>query len=165
MEISKNSDKSVKIKLKKITIVTDPEKKIEADIAIITDSIGTNSVYDDYQLVIEGPGKYEKNGIYIRGEKVGNSVTYEILDGATKIHFAPSNSLEKFKEEDDINVLIIKAVGKIDESIFASFSSSIMTIFGPEELLQLSSESVRRVSKVNLKSREEYAGNVLILSA
>ena len=164
MELTKHGDNSIKIKLKKLTIVTDPEKKTEAEAAIVTVGVPPKTLYEEYPLVIEGPGEYEKNGVYIKGEKVGDGVTYEIIDGA-KIHLAPSSSLEKFKEEDDIDVLIVKTMSVVDESIFSSFSSSIVVLYGPSEHITIKSESIKKLNKVNLKNKDELIGSVIVLES
>ena len=164
MDLSKLSDTSLKIKLKKLTIVTDPEKKADAEVAIVTAGVPDKTLYDEYPLVIEGPGEYEKNGIYIKGERVGEGISYTIIDGTSQIHFAQSTALEKFKEE-DIEVLIIKAVAKVDEGMLSSFSGSIVVVFGNPEFIQISPEVVKHTNKITPKTREEFAGSIVILDA
>lgn len=164
MDLTKLSDLSLKIKLKKLTIVTDPEKKADAEVAIVTAGVPDKTMYDEYALVIEGPGEYEKNGIYIKGEKVGEGIAYTIIDGTSKIHFAESTALEKFKEE-DIEVLIVKAVAKVDESTLSSFSGSIVAVYGNPEFIQISPEVAKHTNKITSKTREEFAGSIVILDA
>lgn len=164
MDLSKLSDSSLKIKLKKLTIVTDPDKKVEAEVAIVTSGIPEKTLYDEYALVIEGPGEYEKNGIYIRGERAGEGIAYTIMDGTSQIHFAESSALEKFKEE-DIEVLIVKAVGEVNEASFSSFSGSLIVVYGNAEFLKINPELVKKTSKLSLKNKDEFAGSIVILEA
>lgn len=164
MEISKTAD-SVKIKLKKMTIVIDPTKKAEAEVVIATNGNPPKEYFDEYPLVIEGPGEYEKNGVYIRGQKTGDFTSYEIMDGGGKMHFTTTESLEKLKDESDVEVVLIRATGKVDESIFSAFSSSVLVLYNAGAEVVLDSETIKKMNKVNLKNREEFRGTVIMLDA
>ena len=95
---------------------------------------------------------------------MGEGISYTIIDGTSQIHFAQSTALEKFKEE-DIEVLIIKAVAKVDEGMLSSFSGSIVVVFGNPEFIQISPEVVKHTNKITPKTREEFAGSIVILDA
>lgn len=161
MEIVKISDNSIKIKTKNVSIAVDPVTKTDSDIIIVTNESVSLVVPDDIKLLIEGPGEYEVGGVHIKGEKAGADFMYTIFDDAYRLYLLPMELISKVREDDDMDAIVIKATGEISKKDVSTLSSSVI-VYGVKGNMQ-EDENVKRLSRVNLKKKEEIKGFIVYL--
>lgn len=161
MELQCITGTTIKISSKKGIILIDPDTTPEAAIAIMTQEEGSYETTNE-TLIIEGAGEYEAKGIVVKGIRVGQTPSYEIDTEDGKLLFALSSSLEKLTDEDEFDGVLIKVVDALDEGKLAAVTSGLIILYGDEANIPDGLKE-HRVSKVNLKKKEELPGNILFL--
>ncbi|RJQ24849.1 hypothetical protein C4577_06925 [Candidatus Parcubacteria bacterium] len=164
MEIIRINDESIRIKGKKISVVTDPDEKAEGDVFIYTtrSESRTSMANTEGKLVVEGPGEYEVGGVHFRVSSDNDNLIYKI-DEDSNVLLLTSKSAKKV-EEGDYTAVIIKAVEKLEEGDLSNFSSSNIVLYGKEENIALNDANLKRIPKVNLKKKDEIQGFIVVLS-
>lgn len=164
MEVHSISENSIRIKTKNLTIVTDPEKTIEADVYLYTHPTSTYPDGSEDLLSIEGPGDYETRGVSIRGVATKNGLYYIIHDDG-KILLAATSTVPGLDEaEEEYDAVVLKVVDNIDEKIMGTFSGSAVLLYGETSLVSLGNATSQKQPKVNLKKKEEFVGTPILLN-
>lgn len=153
MEITYIAHSCFKIKGKDLTLIIDPYDpnstgqkfvKVSADVVLLSHFHDDHSYVDgigDYELLIDSPGQYEKNGVFIngyktyhdnkQGEERGKNTVYVIeIDDITIMHLGDLGhelSKETIEKIPDIDVLLIPVGGvyTIDAETAVKVISSI----------------------------------------
>lgn len=162
MELTSPIANSLKINSKKGYILVDPDASEDAKIVILSDDSSSDIQQTPENLVIYGPGDFEASGILIKGTRNENETMYSIDTGEGRALVVSSTSLSKLADEDDYDVVVVKAVGPVDDAALSALSSKLVVVYGNEENIP---ETLRtkKVAKINLKKREEIEGNVVYL--
>lgn len=163
MEISQTGDTSLKIKTKNTTLAVDPTK-IDSDVVILT-SNEVVDIPDTVKVVIDGPGEYEVAGVSVRGERVSGQLLYHIYDDQYKVILTPSTLISTLKDEEGYDALVIKVDGKLDNDMLNVSASDTLVLYGKHVNESIpSGENTKRMSRVNLKKKDEIKGFVIVLS-
>jgi hypothetical protein len=162
MELTSPALNTLKINSKRGYILVDPETSEDAKIIILSDSSEREITQTPENLVIYGPGDYEASGILLKGARTDNETTYSIDAGEGKVLIVQSTSIAKLTDEDDYDAVIVKAVSPVDEAALSALSAQLVVVYGdpiniPEAL------KANKVSKLNLKKKEELTSNVVYL--
>lgn len=166
MEISLVKSNSIKFKSGKTVIVTDPVSRVDALGVILTD----NNSYDldkieEKRVVISGPGEYEIGGISIVSKNIKGDNIFNINSDSSNILLLPSSQVSKMQGDDEYDCVVIKVIGKITEDEFSVFNSKCYVLYGNLDLVNLKSESIEKVNKINLRRSEEITGKIFLFSA
>ena len=159
MELTAPNGATLKINSKKGNVLINPEFTDDAKIVIIDDGApDISSKYSD-SLVIYGPGEYEANGIMVKGTRGEDKTMYVIDTGEGKILHVLSSSSSKLSNEDEFDLVVVKAVAPVEEADLTSLSSKLVVVYGDEQnIAPVIREN--RTNKVNLKKSEDITTNV-----
>lgn len=161
MELQRTANSTIKISSKKGIVLIDPDATPDAAIAIMSEEVGNFDTTDE-TLIIEGAGEYEAKGISVKGVRIADTLSYEIDTEESKLLFALSSSLEKLADKDEFDGVLVKVVGPLDEGKLAAVTSGLVILYGDEANIP-DNLKANRVSKVNLKKKEELPGNIIFL--
>lgn len=161
MELQRIAQNTIRISSKKGIILIDADLPPDASVVIMTNDEFIYPTTDD-TLIIEGAGEYEAKGIVVKGIAVAGVTTFEIDTEDSKLLFARSASLEKLSDKDEFDCVLIKVESMLDEGKLAAVTSGLVVLYGDEANIPDSLKE-HRVSKVNLKKKEELPGNILFL--
>lgn len=164
MEVTRLTDTSIKVKTKTASFVIDPNGKAEADVILLIDpSDADTKLVSNSRITIEGPGDYEVMDVAIQGQSFGKYYGYTLDDGASKIYIIPSVAVEKEKDEEGFNALIVKAVEGFDIEKVTSFAPDICLAFGDPVQIDHATEA-KKVTKVNVRKVDDsLKGQVVLL--
>ncbi len=162
MELTSPILDSLKINTKKGYILVDPDSSEDAKIIILSDGSDQEIQQNPENLVIYGPGDFEASGILIKGTRLEKETMYSVDTGEGKILIVLSTSIAKLADEDDFDVVVVKAVSPVEESALAAISSKLVVVYGdsanvPEAI------KANKTNKLNLKKQEELTSNVIYL--
>ena len=161
MELQRITATTIKISSKKGIVLIDPDTTPDSAIAIMSEEEGNYETTDD-TLIIEGAGEYEAKGISVKGVRIADTLSYEIDTEDSKLLFALSTSLEKLVDKDEFDGVLIKVVNALDEGKLAAVTSGLVILYGDEANIPDSLKQ-NKVSKVNLRKKEELPGNIIFL--
>lgn len=161
MELTQPYQNTLKINGKKGYVLFNPQVAEEAKIVILDDN-SDSSVFSDDTLCIYGPGEFEAGGIVVKGTRSEGSTMYEVENGEGRALHVLSDSIAKLTDEDDFDVVIIKAITPIEEAQLSSLSRGIIVVYGDLENVP---EKVResKVTKVSIRKKDELPGNIVFL--
>ena len=162
MEFTSPALNTLKISTKKGYILVDPDTSEDAKIIILSDGSATDISQTKDNLVIYGPGDFEASGILVKGTRAEKDTTYSLDSGDGRALLVSSSSVESLTDEDDYDVVAVKAVGPVEESALASLSSKLVIVYGNEEFMP-DALKAKKQNKINAKKIEETEGNVLYL--
>lgn len=162
MELTSPILNTLRINSKKGAILIDPDSSEDAKIIILSDGSTQNINQNDDNLVIYGPGDFEASGILIKGTRAENETMYSIDTGDGRILAVNSNSISKLADEDDYDIVAVKALGLVDEAALSAISSKLVVVYGSSEFIP---ESLlgKKLAKISLKKRDDIEGNVVYL--
>lgn len=166
MEISLLKDTSIKIKSKTCAVIVDPVSKTDGDVVILTnpaDSLIDAEKVESSKITIDGAGEYEIGGMSITIIDKGE-LLYSFYADSMKVLLLSESMLSKLKEEDEYNAIIVKVNEEVKDTVFSNLPSDLFIFYGDLEKVQLKEENIKKVSKVNLKKKEEYEGSIILLS-
>lgn len=162
MELTSPQIGTLKIQTKKGYVLIDPDTSDEAKIVILSDNSGKDVIQTESNLVIYGPGDFEASGILVKGSRPEDEAMYSIDTGEGRGLFVLSTSIAKLADEDDIDVVMVKAINPVDEAKLAALSTKLVVVYGDEANIP-DTLRVGKVNKVNLKKPEELTSNVVYL--
>jgi hypothetical protein len=162
MELTSPHLNTLKINSKKGYVLVDPDSAEDAKVIILSDDSTQDIAQTADYLVIYGPGDYEASGILIKGTRNDNQTMYSIDTGEGRILVVLSTSIAKLADEDDYDIVAVKAVTPIEESAVSSLSSNLVVVYGDEANIPDSLKE-KKVAKVNLKKKEELGSNLVYL--
>lgn len=160
MELSLLYQQTLKISGKKGYVLFNPQTVEEATIVILDDN--SNANFDSEVLIIYGPGEFEAGGVVVKGSRPDASTIYEIDNGEGRALHVLSDSISKLSDEDDFDVIIIKAISPVEEAQLSTISSGLIVLYGEEENIP---EKVKenKVNKISLRKKDELPGNIVYL--
>lgn len=163
MELSAPSSNTLKITSKKGVVLVNPSfTDTTATIVLIDDNaLDISDKYPD-SLVIYGPGEFESSGIMIKGTRSEKDTMYVIDTGEGKVLHALSTSIQKLSDEDDYDVVVVRAVSSVEEASLSSLSSKLVVVYGDSENIPQTVKD-NTVNKINLKKKDELTSNVVYL--
>lgn len=161
MELTQPYQNTLKINGKKGYVLFNPQAAEDAKIIILDDQ-GDPSQFSDDTLCVYGPGEFEAGGIVVKGTRTEGSTMYEIENGEGRALHVLSDSVGKLSDEEDFDVVIIKAITPIEEAQLTSLSSGIIVVYGdvvniPDKVKE------SKVSKVLIRKKEELPSNIVYL--
>lgn len=163
MEVTRLTDTSIKIKTKTAILVVDPNNKAEADVILLVDPNDADvKMVTNSRITIEGPGDYEIMDVAIQGKTFGNYYGYTIDDGMSKIYVIPSVAVEKEKDEEGLNALIVKAVEGFDIEKVTSFAPDLCLAFGDAMQIDHATEA-KKVNKINVRKFDDSLKGQIVL--
>lgn len=162
MELTSPGAKTLKVNSKKGAVLFDPEYSDDCKIVISEDDAPDVSQKFQDTLVIYGPGEFEVGGIMVKGTRNDDKTMYEVDTGEGKMLHALSTSISKLSTEDEYDVVVVRAVSKVEEADLSSLSSKLVVVYGPEENVG-DSLKTNKINKVSLKKLEDITTNVVYL--
>lgn len=135
MDIQILSEGSIKIKIKKTSIVVNPSlsmPKTEADVVLSFEKNTDASKVAEYRLLVDGAGEYEIGGLKISATKLGEDLTFAFgLDSfeasLVKASSLSGLSLDKVKNYDAV---LVDADADINESALTAMEPRIIVLYG-----------------------------------
>ncbi|MDO8269830.1 MAG: hypothetical protein Q7T54_04140 [Candidatus Levybacteria bacterium] len=162
MELTSPSVGTLKINCKKGYILIDPDSSEDAKVVILNDHVTQDIVQTENNLVIYGPGDFEASGILIKGVRPESETMYSIDTGEGRILIVCSTSVAKLSDEDEFDVVAVKAVGPVEESALSALTSKLVVVYGDEGNIPESLKA-KKEPKINMKKRDEIEGNIVYL--
>lgn len=162
MELTSPYQNTLKINTKKGYILVDPETSDEAKVVILSDNSDKDIVQTTENLVIYGPGDFEASGILIKGTKPEEETMYSIDTGEGRILVVSSTSIKKLTDEDDYDIVAVKAVNPLEESELTSISTKLVVVYGDLAFIPETLKNTK-LTKISLKKRDEINGDVVYL--
>lgn len=171
MEIIAASQNSFKIRSKNTSFIINPGQNStkgetsprggDADVVILTSLPTDYSVFEG-KLVISGPGEFEVAGVSIRSEKMGESISYTLLEENQSLLILPSAKKITTEESEGVTATVILLDAAFDSSL--NISSEIVVVVSPPEFLPEDKLGIKKIDKINLKKIEEFKGTTVYLS-
>lgn len=151
------SGESLRLKIKKTTLIIDPNSSIpksDADAVIAFDKNLQISKVANYRLLINGAGEYEVGGLKISSAKIGSGLMFsfglENMEIALiKAGFLSEVALDKIKNFD---VVLVNADLEINQSVLTAMEPSIIILYG-----QKARESAKELGKASLASSSKVS--------
>ena len=162
MELTSPNSLTLKIASKRGVVLINPSFVDDAKVVIIDDNLPDISEKYPDTLVIYGPGEFEVNGIMIKGARSENDTMYVIDTGEGKILHAISTSIAKLSDEDDYDVVAVKAVAPVEEAQLTSLSSKLIVVYGESSNIPQAIKD-NTVNKISLKKKDELTSNIVYL--
>jgi len=156
MDIAILSNNSLKIKIKKTTLVTDPHSeiaKVDADAIIATDKNIDAKRVNEFRVIIDSVGDYEVSGLKIVGQKIDGNVMYTFIYESVETLFVKASVLAKLPTEKikDYSVVIVNVDADLP-NVITSFEPRVIVLYGEKALegaKSLGKEDVSKSSKVS----------------
>ncbi|OGH06812.1 MAG: hypothetical protein A2171_00090 [Candidatus Levybacteria bacterium RBG_13_35_9] len=157
MDIQILSGESLKLKIKKTTLVIDPSSSIpktDADAVVAFDKSSDVSKVANYRLLINGVGEYEVGGLKITSIKIGSGIMFsfglENLETALiKASFLSETPSDKIK---DYGVVVVNADSEINQSALTAMEPRIIILYG-----QKANEAAKELGKASLTSTSKVS--------
>ena len=162
MELTSPSTTALKITSKKGIILVNPSFVDEAKILIIDDDNPDISEKYPESLVIYGPGEFESSGIMVKGIRSEKDTMYVIDTGEGKMLHVISTSIAKLSDEDDYDLVVVRAASPVEEADLSSLSSKLVVVYGESENIPQAIKD-NTVNKISLKKKDELTSNVVYL--
>lgn len=112
MEVSKQSN-GVKISTGKASVYINPASDIDSGVVIYSvpnTEIDTN----DERLIIEGPGEYEFQGIYLKGTLKNGVLSFMISYNDREIFYTNTEGITSIPEDEPFDAVIIETTEGFD---------------------------------------------------
>lgn len=166
MEVSIVRDQSIKIKNKTSSVVVDPVSKTDANVVILTKNAGRESLDNipEKAVVIDGAGEYEVGGISMIVTDMNGELTYSFDSEGTRILLLAESTLAKIKAEDEYNAIVVRVDEEVKDTVLANLTAQVFIFYGDLEKVKLQSENIQKLSKVNLRKKDDLVGSFVLLS-
>lgn len=160
MELTLPYQQTLKITGKKGYVLFNPQSAEDAKIVILDESSDID--FDSDVLCIYGPGEFEAGGIVVKGTRGEFSTRYDIDNDEGRALHVLSDSIAKLSDEEDFDVVIVKAIAPIEEAQLSAISTGLVVVYGEEVNIP---EKIKenKVSKVAIRKKDELPGNIVYL--
>lgn len=156
MDIAILSNDSLKIKIKKTTLVADPRSdiaKVDADAIVATDKNIEPKRVNEYRVLINSVGDYEVSGLKIVGQKIDEGITYTFIYESVETLFAKASVLAKMPTDKikDYSVVIVNVDTDLP-NVITSFEPRVIVLYGEKAVdgaKSLGKEDAAKSSKVS----------------
>lgn len=159
MEVSKQSN-GIKVSTGKASVYINPAVEIESGVVIYTNSEGEFSTNNN-RLIIEGPGEYEFQGIYLKGTRKNDVLSFTISYNDREIYYTTSNGIAEIPEDEPFDAVIIETEQGYDPSKIGKISYP--TIYLDKGNILSGKIEAETVRSVNLKKLTPEGKNIFIL--
>ena len=160
MDISKQSN-GVKISAGNTSVYINPASEINSGVIIYTNDESGIDTNDD-RLVIEGPGEYEFQGIYLKGTKKNEVLSFVISYNEREIYYTKDLGVANIPEDEPFDAVIIEVSESFDVAKLGKISYPAIYLDRGNILNgKLEAEEVKNV---NLKKLTPESKNIFILS-
>ncbi len=160
MDISKQSN-GVKISAGNTSVYINPASEINSGVIIYTNDESGIDTNDD-RLVIEGPGEYEFQGIYLKGTKKNEVLSFVISYNEREIYYTKDLGVTNIPEDEPFDAVIIEVSESFDVAKLGKISYPAIYLDRGNILNgKLEAEEVKNV---NLKKLTPESKNIFILS-
>lgn len=159
MDISKHSN-GVKISTGKVSVFINPTDEIESGVVIYTNSTGDHSTNDN-RLVIEGPGEYEFQGVYIKGLSKEDSLAFVISYDEREVYYTDTNGISSIPDDSPYDAVILEVKEGFD--INKSGKISYPTVYVDSDNVLSEKIDAETVKSLNLKKITPGENNIFIL--
>lgn len=135
MDIALLSERSIKIKGKKASVVIDPKAKMpktSAEIILALEGEIDPSRVEEPRLIIKDDGEYEVGSIKITGESKNEyGILYKLNIDNTNLILAKVSTLEKLTDTaSEAEVAILDVDSILNEAIVASLEAKVVILYG-----------------------------------
>ena len=157
MDVALLGPKSLKIKIKKTSLVVDPKKEItktEGDAIIALENDFDPTRVNEVRVVISQAGEYEVSGLKISAFKSGNDLIFSFSSDGFEILLAKASALSQTPSDklQDYGVVIVNADSHIPENVITSMEPRVIVLYGEKALegaKTLGSQNPTKSSKVS----------------
>lgn len=157
MDVALLGQNSLKIKIKKTTLVIDPKKEIaktDADAIIATQKDFDASRVNEARVVIDESGEYEVSGLKISSFRSKEELIFSFSSDSAEVLLAKASALSNTPSDklQDYGVVIINADSHIPENVITSIEPRIVVLYGEKALdgaKTLGSQNPAKSSKVS----------------
>jgi len=160
MDISKHLN-GVKISTGNASVFIDPDGEVDSGVVIFTESQGISET-NDKRLIIEGPGEYEFQGIYLKGTKKNDLMSFVISYNSREIYFTNSKALDSIPDDEPFDAVIIKVDPDFDETKLTKIAYPTVYLDNSNVLSEKADADT--VKSVNLKKIVPEEKNIYKLS-
>ena len=158
MDVVLLGENSLKIKIKKTSLVVDPQKeitKIDADAIIATYKDYDASRLTDYRVIINKVGDYEVSGLKISSFKSSEELIFSFSIDAVEVLLAKASVLTNTPSDklQDYGIVIVNADSHIPENVITSMEPRVVILYGEkavEGAKALGSQDGVKSSKVSV---------------
>lgn len=159
MDISKHLN-GVEISTGKVSVFINPTGEIESGVVIYTNFIGS-LLTNDKRLVIEGPGEYEFQGIYIKGLNKDDSLSFVISYDEREVYYTDSDGISSIPDDAPYDAVILEIKEGFD--VNKSGKISYPTIYIDSSSVLSEKVDAEIVKSINLKKITPGEKNIFIL--
>lgn len=157
MDVALLGPNSLKIKIKKTTLVIDPKKEIaktDADAIIATQKDFDASRVNEVRVVIDESGEYEVAGLKISSFRSKEELIFSFSSDSAEVLLAKASALSNTPSDklQDYGVVIINADSHIPENVITSIEPRIVVLYGEKAFdgaKTLGSQNPAKSSKVS----------------
>lgn len=164
MEISTLSNKIIKIKGKRTSLIVDPDnslrlKEFVGSIVLLREDKEFDvSKIGGEHLVVQGPGEYEFSGVKMTVVSSGADLVYTIYIDGLEAFLADIEVLERVKDlTREYPLVILKTNTLVDQALIALLAPRMVVLYGDkavEEALVLGKEKLLKVQKLKVQSEK-----------
>lgn len=159
MEVSKQSN-GIKVSTGKASVYINPAVDIDSGVIIYTSGGGEIDTSDN-RLIIEGPGEYEFQGIYLKGTRKDNILSFTISYNDREIYYTTTNGITAIPEDEPFDAVIIETEQGYDPAKIGKIAYP--TIYLDKGNVLSGKIEAETVKSVNLKKLTPEEKNIFIL--
>jgi len=136
MEISKISDKGIKIKSKFVVFGVNPVNTrgtVAVDVVLQLDNTIAKKQLslEGEPLIINGPGEYEIKGVKLTGESKNNGVIYSgRIDGMHVCIYKSSTIITAKDAIEECEIAVVETDNQVDQKILAAMNIRVAILYG-----------------------------------
>lgn len=157
MDVTLLSQNSLKIKIKKTSLIIDPKKeiaKIDGDAIIAFENDFDSSRVNEARVVINESGEYEVSGLKISAFRSSKDLIFSFSSDSCEILLAKASALSNTPSDklQDYGVVIVNTDSHIPENVITSMEPRVVILYGEKALegaKTLGSQNPTKSSKVS----------------
>lgn len=157
MDVQILSKDSLKIKIKKTTLIVNPRSalaKTEADAILATEKDIDITRVNDYRVLIDGAGEYEVSGLKILAQSYENGFVFDFISENADIVLSNASTLAKIPADKikECSVAIINTDTEIPANVITSMEPHVIVFYGDnakEAAKSMGKEGLTPASKVS----------------
>jgi len=159
MDISKQSN-GTKISTGKVSVYINPASPIDTGVVIYTNG-DADVLTDDNRLVIEGPGEYEFQGIYLKGVRKNGVLSFTISYNDRDVYFTSTEGMAAAPEDELFDAVIVETAEGFDTAKILKLNYP--TIYLDKGNILNGKIDAEETKSVNLKKLTPGEKNIFIL--
>lgn len=159
MDVSKQSN-GVKVSTGKANVYINPASEIDSGVVVYTKSEGESST-NDGRLIIEGPGEYEFQGIYLKGTRKNGVLSFVISFNDREIYYTTTEGISEIPEDEPFDAVIIETEEGFDTAKIGKIAYP--TVYLDKGNILAGKIEAEEIKIVNLKKLTPEEKNIFIL--